>query len=224
MANAEEVGLIADKNGLFKHSFTGLFKTSLLHKQEFEKQIYKEIKAQILLWKGLLPADMPFCIDSHQHTHMIPAVFNTLLKVLHDENIEVKHMRVPSEPLLPYLKSPSLYFTYNPVNIIKQWLLNFLWLINKKQLKNDEIPFSYFFGILFSGKMDKKRVSKILPKYMELAAKKHRDIEVLFHPGYHDADMSSFEDENIAFANFYLSQNRREEFDFVITFSERSVM
>ena len=80
-------------------------------------------------------------------------------------------MRIPREPLLPYIKTPSLYFTYSPINIIKQWLLNFLWLVNKNQAKKYSIPTSYFFGILFSGKMDEKRVRKILPKYVKKAKK-----------------------------------------------------
>ena len=75
MANAEEINLIADKNGNLKHDFTGLLKLSVFNGKEFEAQVYKEIKAQILFWKSILPEDAPFCVDSHQHTHMIPSVF-----------------------------------------------------------------------------------------------------------------------------------------------------
>ena len=92
MADSNEINLIADKNGNFKHTFGGLFKLSILHSKEFEVQMYKEIKAQVLFWKGLLPKDIPFCIDSHQHTHMIPSVFKALVKVLRDEKIDLKYM------------------------------------------------------------------------------------------------------------------------------------
>ena len=132
-------------------------------------------------------------------------------------------MRIPKEPLLPYIKTPSLYFTYSPINIIKQWLLNFLWLINKNQAKKYSIPTSYFFGILFSGKMDEKRVNKILPKYMKIAEKDGRDIEVLFHPGYLDISEIDFKDKSIVFEKFYLSENRKTEFNSVMKISERSV-
>lgn len=214
MADADEIGLLADKNGNFRHTFGGLFKLNLFHRKKLEAQAYKEIKAQVLFWKSILPEDVPFCIDSHQHTHMIPAVFKALLKVLSDEKINLKHMRIPSEPILPYIKTPSLYFTYSAVNIIKQWLLKFLWLINKNQAENYKIPTSHFMGILFSGKMDEKRVKKILPKYIRMAEKDGRDIEVLFHPGYMDKD--EFKYENIVFRDFYLSENRKTEFDSVI--------
>lgn len=213
MANPEEIGLLADRNGVFKNAFGGLFKLNFLKRKRLEKELYKEIKAQVLYWKSILPEGVPFCVDSHQHTHMIPAVFKMLLKVLEDENITLKYMRIPAEPVLPYIMTPSLYLTYSPVNVIKQWLLNFLWLINKPQAKKHKISASLFMGILFSGKMDTKRVCKILPKYIKMAEKQGKDIEVLFHPGYLDKSEIDFKSKNIVFEKFYLSENRKTEFD-----------
>ena len=223
MANLDEISLITDKNGNFKHTFGGLFKLWLFHGKELEEQVYKEIKAQVLYWKKSLPENMGFSLDSHQHTHMIPAVFRALARVIRDEKIDLEYMRIPAEPIIPYIKTPSLYFTYSPVNIIKQWLLKFLWAINKKEYKKFNLPTSYFFGILFSGKMDEKRVKKILPKYINLAKKEGKDIEVLFHPGYLEKEEPDFREKNIVFGNFYLSENRKTEFDSVIKLSERSV-
>lgn len=224
MANSGEIDLIADKNGDLKHTFGGLFKLNLFHAKKLETQVYKEISAQVLFWKSILPKGTPFCIDSHQHTHMIPAVFRALYKVLRDEEIAITYMRVPAEPIMPYIKTPSLYFTYKPINIVKQWLLKFLWLINKRQARKQNIPTSHFFGILFSGKMDDKRVNKILPKYKKLAEKDGKDIEVLFHPGYLEKGELNFKNENIVFKEFYLSKNRKTEFDSVMNISERSVL
>ena len=224
MANADEINLIADKNGNFKHTFGGLLKLSLFQGKKLEAQLYKEIKAQVLFWKNILPKDVPFCIDSHQHTHMIPAVFKALTKVLSDEKINPEYMRIPAEPILPYIKTPSLYFTYSGVNIIKQWLLKLLWLINKKQTKKYKIPTAYFLGILFSGNMDEKRVNKILPGYIRMAEKNDRDIEVLFHPGYFDSSETDFKNKNIVFEKFYLSENRKTEFDSAMKILERSVL
>ncbi len=223
MAKQEQIPLLADKDGSLKHTFAGLFKSGLFNGKNFEQEVYREIKAQVLFWKSILPPDIPFCIDSHQHTHMIPAVFRALIKVLKDENIKPEYMRIPVEPIMPYIKTPSLYFTYSIVNIIKQWLLNFLWQINKKEMEGFNIPTAYFAGILFSGKMDEKRVRKILPEYKKLAKKNKRDIEVLFHPGYLEKSEPEFKNRNIVFEKFYLSEDRKTEFDSVINILERSV-
>ncbi|MBO5453236.1 MAG: ChbG/HpnK family deacetylase [Clostridia bacterium] len=224
MAKADEVSLIAHKNGNFKYTFGGLFKLCLFHRKELEAQLYKEIKAQVLFWKNILPESVPFCVDSHQHTHMIPAVFKALVKVLDDEKIALEYIRIPSEPLVPFIKKPSLYFTYNMVNIIKQWLLKLLWLCNQKYVKKNKIPTANFFGILFSGKMDENRVKKLLPGYIKRAQKNGMDIEILFHPGYIEKNEIDFKNNNIVFEKFYLSDNRKTEFDSVIKLSERSVL
>ncbi len=223
-ADADGISLIADEEGNLKYTFFGLMMSSLLHGKKFEEQVYKEIRAQVLFWKKKLSDNVPFCIDSHQHTHMLPAVFRALLKVLEDEKIKPEYVRIPAEPVVPYIKKPSLYFTYSAVNVIKQWLLNFLWLINKKQAAKHKIPTSHFFGILFSGKMDEKRVKKILPEYIKTAEKNKWDIEVLFHPGYTDKKELDFKEKNVAFEKFYISENRKTEFDSVMKMSERSVL
>lgn len=209
MAKEKDVSLITDDNGNFKHTFMGLFKLWLLNPRKLEKALYSEISAQVLFWKSILPKGKPFCIDSHQHTHMIPSVFKTLMKVLSDENIKCEYLRIPTEPIMPYLTTPSLYHTYSAVNVIKQWLLKFLWLIDKKWAK--DIKPAHFLGILFSGKMD-DRVNKILPKYIKLSQKSGRDIEVLFHPGY----IEKTSPNNVVFEKFYLSDNRNKEFDFLM--------
>lgn len=223
MADAAALELLADKSGNFRHTFGGLLLMSLLHKKDFQAQVAKEIRAQVLFWSRLLPDGAAFCVDSHQHTHMIPAIFRTLNKVLRDENIPLAHMRIPAEPLLPYLLTPSLYWTYRPINILKQWLLKLLWLQNKRTASKYQIPSSLFFGILFSGKMDEKRVRKILPKYEKLAQKSGKDVEVLFHPGFVDRGQAEFAGKHVVFEEFYLSPNRKTEFDSVIKLSERSV-
>ena len=220
MADLGTTDLIADPDGNFIHRFGGLFKLSVFCGKKLEVQVYNEIKAQVKYWKSILPKNSPFLIDSHQHTHMIPAIFRALNKVLDDEGIKITHMRIPAEPIMPYIQTPSLYFTYKPINLIKQWILKFLWMLNKPIAKKYAIPTSHFCGILFSGKMDEKRVNKILPKYKKLAEKEGRDIEALFHPGYMDMNTDT-NCKNIVFKEFYLSPNRKTEFHSVMKISER---
>ena len=99
--------------------------------------------------------------------------------------------------------------------------MKILWLKDKKYAKGYEIPTSYFMGILFSGKMDEKRVTKILPQYIRLAKKYEKDIEVLFHPGYLDEKKNDL--KNIVFEKFYISKNRKTEFDSVMKISKKEV-
>lgn len=219
VSDKDKVKLLTDEKGNFKYSFTGLLKLSFTKKKEFESQVHEELKSQILKWKSAFPENTPLLIDSHQHTHMIPVVFAALMKVIKEENISLKYLRIPSEPVMPYLKTPSLYLTYSPVNLIKQWLLKFLWLFSKRKCKETNIPTAYFFGIAFSGKMDRKRVEKVLPHYIKLAKKKNKDVEVLFHPGYISEDEADFNEDNIPFKDFYFSQNRKTEFDAVMNIS-----
>lgn len=216
LSKKENLNLLTDSDGNFKYSFTGLLKLSIIKPKEFERQVYNEIKAQVSLWKKTA-GRYNVLIDTHQHTHMIPLVFKALIRVINEENISVKYLRIPSEPILPFLLTPSLYFTYNPVNILKQWLLKFLWQINKKEFKNTQIPTALFFGILFSGKMDKKRVEKILPHYIKKANKTNMDIEVLFHPGYIKKDEVKLNNCNKSFEKFYYSINRKTEYDALIS-------
>ena len=219
MADAEKLDLICDKNGNFKNTFGGLLKLNLICRKKFEKQIFQEVKAQCLYWRGLLPDGVPFCVDSHQHTHMIPGVFKALMRVIDEENIDVEYLRIPNELIMPFIKTPSLYRTYSGINVIKQWVLKALWLINKRYKKDRKIPTARFFGILFSGNMDEKRVVKILEKYKKIAEKDGGDIEVLFHPGY----LSEIKAENVVFEKFYRSLGRRTEYDSLIKISKGSV-
>ncbi len=223
MGKAEENNLLTDEKGNFRHTFVGLYKLSLFHGKKFEDEVYKEIKAQVLYWKSILPDGAPFSLDSHQHTHMIPLVFKALMRVLKDERIAPQYIRIPAEPLLPYIKTPSLYFTYSPVNLVKQWLLKILWAIDKRYIDEDNFPAAYFFGVLFSGNMDENRVSKILPHYIKMAEKNKKDIEVLFHPGYLNKEETELKEKNIAFHKFYFDKGRKTEFDAVMKISLKEV-
>ena len=217
----EKVNLLVSEDGNFRHSFEGLFFLSMSAKRkQLEKQIYEELKAQISYFRSEVSPEAPFMLDSHQHVHMIPLIFRTLMKVIRDEGIKVRYLRIPDEPLMPYIKAYNLYFTYRPVNLIKQWLLKFLWQINKKEFNKEKIPTALFMGILFSGCMDEKRVKRILPYYISLAKKRETDIEVLFHPGYIE---EKSENKNIKekFSKFYFSEGRKIEYDTVLSLQQQ---
>ena len=222
MAPPEEVSMLVTDNGYFKYSFIGLFLLSVSGKRkEFENQLYNEIKAQLKFWKSCIAPDEPVLIDSHQHTHMIPLIFKVLMHVISDEEIKVRYLRIPAEPVMPYLKTPSLYHTYKPVNIIKQWLLKLFELINRDEYKRSGIPTAYFMGILFSGMMNKERVEKVLPHYYKLSEKHNMDVEILFHPGYIEAEEKLLDARKKGFERFYFSKGRKIEYDTVMNYNKK---
>jgi predicted glycoside hydrolase/deacetylase ChbG (UPF0249 family) len=156
----------------------------------------------------------PVLIDSHQHTHMIPLVFKTLMRVIKDENVDVEYIRIPDEPILPYIKSLSLYLKYSPVGLAKQWLLKFLNFINRKEFKKSNIKSAAFMGILFSGQLSEDKINKLLPHYMN----QNKNIEIVFHPGYLERGESLIDGCQPSFEKFYYSKWRRVEFNTLINF------
>ncbi len=219
LSNPRDVDLLVSKSGCFKYSFVGLLALSLSPKRKkLEKQIYKEIQRQIKFWKKAIGETIPVAIDSHQHTHMIPLVFKTLMRVIEDESLHVEYMRIPAEPILPYICIPSLYFEYRPTGLAKQWLLKTFALINRREFKKSKIQSAYFMGVMFSGKLNETRIKKLLPHYIELAQKHNRNIEIGFHPGMIKDTENLMDGIRRGFKKFYVSLWRNIEYDTLINF------
>ena len=215
LSKKEEVSLLVSDKGFFKHSFIGLFFLSLFgNRRLLEKQLYNEIKAQIDFWKNKMGENTPILIDSHQHTHMIPLIFRTLMRVIREEDVEVEYIRIPAEPILPFIKSPSLYLTFSPVGLVKQWLLKFLNFANQKELKKANIKSAAFMGILFSGRLTEDKINKLLPHYK----KQNENIELAFHSGFLERGEPLIDGCRPGFKKFYYSQWRREEYNTLINF------
>ena len=215
LSKKEDVSLIVSDKGFFKYSFIGLFFLSIFgNRSLLEKQLYNEIKMQIDFWKKEMGEETPILVDSHQHTHMIPLVFKTLMRVIKEENVEVEYIRIPAEPILPYIKSPSLYFKFRPIGLIKQWLLKFLKFVNRKELKKANIKSALFMGIMFSGQLSEDKINKLLPYYK----KQNENIEIAFHPGYLESGESLIDGFRQNFKKFYYSKWRRIEYDTLLKF------
>ena len=219
LSNPKDVDLLVSESGYFRYSFIGLLFRSLSPKRnEFEKQIYKEIQNQIKFWKEAVGENTSISIDGHQHTHMIPLVFKTLMRVIKEEGLKVSYLRIPDEPLLPYIYTPSLYFEYRPVGLVKQWLLKTFAVINRKELKKSKMQVAYFMGIMFSGEMNEVRIKKLLPHYFRLANKHNKDIEIGFHPGNIKDGEKLIDGIRQDFKKFYFSPWRNIEHDTLINF------
>ena len=116
-------------------------------------------------------------LDSHQHTHAIPAVFDTLLAAVRSCGCTLSHLRTPVEPLEPHLARRR---AAPPVNIAKNTLLALLWRMNRGKLPS-ECATSLFCGVVLSGCME--RVDEALvAAFRSLATQRGQAVEFLSHP------------------------------------------
>jgi hypothetical protein len=136
------------------------------------------------------------------------------MRVIKEENVEVEYIRIPAEPILPFIKSTSLYLTFSPVGLVKQWLLKFLNFVNQKELKKANIKSAAFMGILFSGRLTEDKINKLLPHYK----KQNENIELAFHAGYLENGEPLIDGCRPRFKKFYYSKWRREEYNTLINF------
>ena len=219
LSDPGDVKLLVTEDGHFKYSFIGLFLLSLSPKRKaLEQQLYREIQCQIRFWKQSVGESVPVAVDSHQHTHMIPLIFKTLLRVIREEGLQVDYLRIPAEPLTPYLLTPSLYLSYRPAGLVKQWLLKAMALVSRREWKKANIPSGYFLGVLFSGHLTKGCIQKLLPHYARLAQKHHCHIELGFHPGYMAGNDDRIPGSRADFGKFYHSPWRKVEYDTLMNF------
>lgn len=180
-ASASEIPLLLNKRGTFKHNFIGLLLRSLEPtKTSFYSQIVIECTAQIKRYLEAFPKQQhSLCIDSHQHTHAIPLIFNALLEALSACNCTLSRIRIPTEDLSLYKKC-GLQKELSWQNRLKIMLINYLCRnAEHKVPTNCAIPL--FCGIGFSGEMFKITNTMINALQMK-ADSLNRDVELLFHP------------------------------------------
>ncbi len=213
LSNPAEIDLLVGEDGCFRHSFVGLLLLSLFRRKQLYAQLCKEIQSQIRFWKQTVGENTPMMVDSHQHTHMIPCVFKALTHVICEEGVTVEYIRIPAEPISPYVLTPSLYSRYSLVGLAKQWLLKTLFLFHRKEFKRLNTRRAYFMGVLFSGKLEEGKMRKLLPRYVKFAKKRGCDVEVGFHPGYFEAGEKPSIPIREDFQKYYFSHWRKIEHD-----------
>jgi len=193
LTSASDIPLLVDKNGNFNNSYTKLIAKS--KKKEFIEQLEIEFRAQIEKIKEHLA---PAHIDSHVHTHGIPAIFELVCKLAEEYNIPFVRTQYEKHYITPDA-SKHINIKY-PINQIKVLLLNYFTLKNRKTLKkypniktND-----YLVGVSYTGMMDNNTVENGLKIF-----KKNDNIivESLIHP-YFAEKMSEY----------YITQNQDMKF------------
>lgn len=209
LAEPSEVPLLVDERGMFHISFFRVLMWSFTGKRkELKRQIEQEMSAQLA---RMLPYVESIRVDSHQHYHMIPVVLKSILKAVRDSGREIEFIRIPAEPLSPFLKSPELWRTFRPINLVKNLVLNVLNVMDMRTLKPYRGKSAVFFGILLSGGMDLQRVRRLLPDFRKIADRKNLPLEILCHPGGVEQPEALMDVKNTDCVWFYTSEGRKIE-------------
>ena len=225
LAAPEDVPLLVDGRGMFHISFFKVLILSFTPKRkELKRQIKTEMKAQLT---RMLPYIDTIRMDSHQHYHMIPVVLESILESVGElshtaegkqwltakgmNEPEIAFIRIPAEPLRPFLRQKAFYRTYRPINLVKNIVLNGLYLMDRRMLCPYREKSAVFFGILLSGRMDLERVTTLLPSFQKIAEKRGLPLEILCHPGGVKDPDELMDRENRDCVDFYTSQGRNIE-------------
>ena len=128
LCSREETDLLTDEYGVFNISFARLLAVSFLPaRARYRRQLKEEIRAQIhALLPFLKETGKRIRIDGHAHWHMLPVVFDALMDVIGEEELDVEYIRIPGEQLPVLLKKLPSILPFNPITIVKMLLLKMM--------------------------------------------------------------------------------------------------
>lgn len=219
----EGYSLSGQEGSLITSTWRSLFLDSFrfVHRKIRKQQLISEISKQIKICdesirecikiagdNGIPCSQKGVRIDSHQHSHMIPIVWDSLMECLDSDGTDVEYIRNSREPIGPFISMRPLWKSYRVVNLIKNRIL---FLLSSKCDRYDSKcghqPM-YLWGLIMSGRMDVKRIRRLFPHLKKKAADDGRRLEILFHPGrMKESEMWPGIPESSAY-DFYLSVNR----------------
>ena len=224
LARAKQVPMLVGKgSSIMGLSWSNLFCISYLpwKHRALKEQIKKEIKMQIETAQTVVSRAMEIAgkhgipcgqkkirIDSHQHTHMIPVVWEALIEVIEEEHYEVEYIRNAKEMLGAFLTETSLWKTYRPINFIKNMLLAQYSHKVDRYAKAHNLGLMYMWGLIMSGHMDYDRIVRLYPKITAKASRDDRALEIVFHPGLTLPEEMSEELSGKAARDFYMHEDR----------------
>lgn len=232
LAEQGEADLLVRKGSdLMGLSWGGLFQMSYLpwKRARVKAELKKEIWAQIERVQEAVTHCMELAaanhipyrqkglrIDSHQHAHMIPVVFEAVTEVVAEKGCELEYIRNSKEVLAAFLSETSLWSTYRPINFVKNRLLYLYSHKVDRYCARRGLQQMYLWGLIMSGRMDYDRISKLYGKVSAKAMQKGRTLEILFHPGATLQEEVTDEIGQEAAEEFYLSEGRKIEYDAVM--------
>jgi len=217
LAGAENVPLLVDKTGLFNKSFIKFFQWNYTKQGAARRKLTKQIKLEIAAQLRAVTIDNDYritAVDSHQHYHMIPLIFDCLMDVLSEpafQHLPIRYVRIPADPTLPISQHAKLRKGVPRINWVKWGILKLYANRNRTILRRKGIRVPVFFGIFYTCEMRTEVVEGLLPAYKAYADSRREDLELMFHPGNLAAEYELLDKRNKALAEFYMSDNRYYE-------------
>jgi len=166
-------------------------------KNIIRREIKKQIKQFVKLYKITA-----IKLDSHEHVHMIPWIFDLIIRDIKIFNIQ--EIRIPDEK---FFISKKIHFFKKLylINLVKLVLIKYFSYLAKNKIAK-RIKTIKFTGLVYSGIQDFSSIKAGVKKNYE----KYNDIEILIHPGFTNKNEVNF--FNQKYFDYYSSKNRKKEF------------
>lgn len=214
LADKERVGLLVDEQGMFCCSFVKLWMWNYIFHGNKRKKLKQQLKCEIAAQLEAVTKRCDYhitAVDSHQHYHMIPVVFDALMEVIDESGVSISEIRIPVDPVRPALFTGDKPHKIPLINWIKWLILRPYVGRTKRRLHQRGITTPVFFGIFYTCDMRLETVQSLLPAYEKYAMKQDKMLELMFHPGNLMTRGELFDERRDELAEFYMSQNRYAE-------------
>ena len=172
ISDPSDVPLLVDEKGNFRWEFVSLLRTLRLQRSgDLLTQIEIELEAQ--MQKLLADGVMPDHINSERHVHLIPGIFEIVIRAAKQHSIP--YVRAGNDVSLGFVRIEHFKPVILRAGILKFMLLQGLTLLNKE--KRQQVRSSKnFASYIFTGRLD-LLLKQILEKAPEGVT------EIMVHPG-----------------------------------------
>lgn len=193
---------------LKNYSFLKLLFLPLFFNFKKEKQIIHDlIRIQVYEFNKFYKTKI-IKLDSHEHVHMIPWIFDLIIKDL--KILNIKEIRIPDEKFFISSKT-HIFNKFYLVNLIKLFLIKVFSYVIQNKIKNKKIKILNFTGLVYSGFQDYFSIKSGVKKNYN----GFNDIEILTHPGFtNKTEINSFDKK---YFDYYSSIKRKEEYNLCLS-------
>lgn len=177
---------LTDEHGVLACSFGKLLVHSFLPgRKDLRNQLKAELRCQIQAVSQCLAPGSALRLDSHAHYHMLPVVFDAMMDVIREDNLNISYIRMPQEQVGLYLRHWRQLRDFSSINLVKVAVLNLLAWRNRRTYRDylSKLDQKLFLGVFLSGRMHRDNVEPLLADAIALAERRGWDMELLAHPG-----------------------------------------